>query len=146
MVRVATLSATAHDTIGGFATTLSSRFGAVRRRHLTDYVVSPRTSPRRPAERPAADQVQLELKHVLAAVHDEAIAVGLQPLAQRELTRDEDEVADEQLVFDLERVHRRNAFFRDDENMGRAHRVKIANGDASIVFEDDVRRDLLSQD
>ena len=98
------------------------------------------SSARRPPEGPAAEQVQVQVRHRLAgpllAVEDQPIAVRQAQLL-RQLRRDQVQMAEQLAVLRLDVRVGRDDLARDDEDVDRRLRVDVVEGDAVVVLVDD---------
>src|SRR5262249_10968846 len=105
--------------------------------------------PRWPPKIPAAQQMQVQMRHRLAsallAVDNEPVAVANSQL-HGQLGRDDVQMAKEIPIFRFDVGMSRNDLAGDNQHMDRRLRVDIAKGQAAIVLIDDVRWDLLVDD
>jgi hypothetical protein len=81
-----------------------------------------------------------------AVVDDEAVAGGGYVFAAGDLSGCEEEVAEEALIIGLGGSDAGDGFFRNDEDMDRCLRRDVAEGEALVVFKNDVSRDFASDD
>lgn len=79
-----------------------------------------------------------------AVVHDETVVC--QPLPFGHLPGGGEEMADERLVVFLDGVGTRDRLARDDEDVDGRSRVEVPEGDAAVVFVDEVARELAVSD
>ncbi len=79
-------------------------------------------------------------------VDDESVAGGGYVLAAGDLGGSEEEVAEEVLLIDLSRSDSSDGFFGNDENVDWSLGSDVAEGEALVVFEDDVCWDFADDD
>jgi hypothetical protein len=96
----------------------------------------------RPVEVSSTEEVEVEMGDSFAAVgavvDDEAIAGGGYIFATGDVGSGEQEVAEEALIIGLGSSDAGDSFFGNDEDVNRGLRGNVAEGEALVVFEDDV--------
>jgi hypothetical protein len=81
-----------------------------------------------------------------AVVDDKAVAGVGYVFAAGYFGGGEQEVAEEALIIGLGSSDAGDGFFRNDEDVNRRLRGDVAEGEALVVFEDDVGRDFVGND
>ena len=85
------------------------------------------------AKRPSAQQVQVQVVHLLAAVRiaidDEPVAALRDPALSRQIARDDDHMTHEGLVGVLEVISRRDGLHGNDQQVYRRGRTDVHERD-----------------
>ena len=81
-----------------------------------------------------------------AVVDDESVACGGYVFAAGDVGGGKEEVAEEALIIGLGGSDAGDGFFRNDEDMNRGLRRDVAEGEALVVFENDVSGDFAGDD
>ena len=98
----------------------------------------------------STEEVDVEMGDCFAAVgtvvDDEAVAGGGYVFAAGDVSGGEQEVAEEALIIGLGSSDAGDGFFRNDEDVNRGLRGNVAEGEALVIFEDDVGGDFAGDD
>ena len=98
----------------------------------------------------STEEVDVEMGNrftaVRAVVDDEAVAGGGYVFAAGDVGGSEEEVAEEALIIGLSGSDAVDGFFGNDEDVDRGLGGDVAEGEALVVFEDDVGRDFAGDD
>jgi hypothetical protein len=117
--------------------------GIVVQRALVQRALVDQALPRRPVHVSAAEQMQMQVVHGLAAIvtriHDDAITI-VQLLFARNLRRSGHQVADQWRIFGQRLRRGTEVLFGDNQKMRGRLGVDVGKADATFVFVHTVRR------
>lgn len=110
--------------------------------------------PWRPVHRPAAEQMEMQVEHRLAAVparvHNQPVAALGDALLLGDLVADEQQMSEQARVGFIQLSHGGHMPARDHQRVDRSLGIDVVKGDALVVFVDDfggnrLRGDLAEQ-